>query len=73
MKYTKILYMSPRDYLVGTIEDLSESGHIVTAVTPLREMREPNMDGVVITDWLIVYYPAELLQERPVLGMVQTK
>jgi hypothetical protein len=56
-RHTKILYMVARSTLVDEIEILSREGKIITAVTPLREMREPNMDGVVITDWLIVHYP----------------
>jgi hypothetical protein len=58
-RVTKILYMVDRNQLVDEIEALTTTGYIVTAITPLREMREPNMDGVVITDWLIVYYPTE--------------
>lgn len=54
---TKIMYMISRELLVDEIEALTSEGNMVTCVTPLREMREPNMDGVVITDWLIVYYP----------------
>lgn len=61
-KYTKILYMADRRDLEEAIEILSLEENVVTAVTPLREMREPNMDGVVITDWLIVYYPVTMFQ-----------
>lgn len=55
MAHTEMLYMVDRNTLRACIEDLFETGKIVLAVTPLREFREPNMDGVVITDWLIVY------------------
>lgn len=52
---TKILYMVDRNQLVDEIERLTATGYEIKVVTHLREMREPNMDGVVITDWLIVY------------------
>lgn len=60
-KFTKILYMVARSELADEVEKISSNGNIVTCVVNLREMREPNMDGVVITDWLIVYYPISVL------------
>lgn len=67
-KHTKMLYMVDRNALADEIETLSASGKIVTAVTPLREMQQPNGGCVVVTDWLIVYYGAAdlkpLAQER---------
>ena len=67
-KHTKILYMVDRNTLADEIETLSADGKIVTAVTPLREMREPHMNGVVITDWLIVYYEAAEHRLHPTKG-----
>lgn len=57
MKYshTKILYMVSRNELTETIEDMYEEGERVVCVSPLREFQYPHMDGVAITDWLIVY------------------
>jgi hypothetical protein len=48
--------MVDNDELRYEVENLSDNGKIVTAITPLREMREPDMNGYVVTDWLIVYY-----------------
>lgn len=62
-RFTKILYMIARSELLDEIEKISNNGHIVTCVTSLREMREPNMNGVVITDWLIVYYPMTFFKD----------
>lgn len=67
-KHTKILFMVDRATLVDEIETLSASGKIITAVTPLREMQEPHMNGVVITDWLIVFYDAAEHSLHPTKG-----
>lgn len=50
-----LLYMSSVNELLSEIDTLLEGGHEVSVVTPVREMREPGMNGVVITDWLIIY------------------
>lgn len=60
--------MVDRATLVDEIETLSASGKIITAVTPLREMQEPHMNGVVITDWLIVFYDAAEHSLHPTKG-----
>ena len=52
---TKILYMVNRSELVAIVEELINAGNEISVITPLREFTYPNMDGVAITDWLIVY------------------
>ena len=54
-----ILYMSTKDDLIETIERLIKDGCKISVVTHLREMTEPNMDGIVYTDWLIIYGPTK--------------
>jgi hypothetical protein len=56
-KHTTILYMVDRSTLADKLEEIASNGNIITCVVNLREMREPHMNGVVITDWLIVHYP----------------
>ncbi len=53
--HTSVLYMATVKELGEEIGKIIAAGYEVTCVTHLREMREPNMDGVVITDWLIIY------------------
>lgn len=51
----EILHMETVAELKKTLEGLIESGNEITCVTNLRELNTPNMDGVVISDWLIIY------------------
>jgi len=52
---TQILYMANRSELVDTIKSLIEAGNEISMVTPLREFTDPDMNGLVVTDWLIIY------------------
>lgn len=54
MHYT-VLYMANTKELKEKLDELISGGNEITCITHLRELREPNMDGVVVTDWLIVY------------------
>jgi len=56
---TKILYMINRRELVDAIKTLIESGNEISTVTPLREFTDPDMNGLVVTDWLIIYKQAD--------------
>lgn len=53
--YTTVLFMVTYFDLIDEIGKLVADGKEINCVTPLREFREPNMDGVVVTDWLIIY------------------
>ena len=56
---TKVLYMINRRELVDAIKALIESGNEISTVTPLREFTDPDMNGLVVTDWLIIYKQAD--------------
>ena len=56
---TKILYMVNRRELIDAIRTLIEAGNEISTVTPLREFTDPDMSGLVVTDWLIIYKQAD--------------
>ena len=55
----KILYMVNRSELVDTIKALIEAGNEISTVTPLRKFTDPDMNGLVVADWLIIYKRAD--------------
>ena len=51
----KIVYMADRASLIDRLHCMIGAGYVIQAVTPLRPFEEPNIDGVAVTDWLIIY------------------
>ena len=54
-QYIKILYLPERQVLVATLNKLISAGNEISVVTALREFTCPNLDGIAVTDWLIIY------------------